>query len=209
MKHQPTNDRFEEFLRAAARGRNAPPPAPRDEMWAVIVEQRRARAHEAAVRGRWMRWAVGAAAVLAVGIGIGRVTVRSRAPVMTARAGESPAATYQAITGQHLERVEALLTIFRTEARAGRPDEQVSSAARGLLSTNRLLLDSPVAGDPRMKELLGELELVLAQIAQLSVERGVDPTDLIVHALEDNGVLLRLRSAIPAGPLGGSAQGAL
>ena len=46
----------------------------------------------------------------------------------------------------------------------------MTTAARSLLGTNRLLLDSPVATDPRMRQLLEDLELVLAQIAQLSAE---------------------------------------
>ena len=40
--------------------------------------------------------------------------------------------------------------------------------AGGLLLQTRLLLDSPVADDPEMQELLEELELVLAQIVSLS-----------------------------------------
>ena len=40
------------------------------------------------------------------------------------------------------------------------------AAARQLLATNRLLLDSPVA-DARLRPLLLDLELVLAEITQL------------------------------------------
>jgi hypothetical protein len=99
--------------------------------------------------------------------------------------------------------------MFRAEARGGRAGEQVSSTARTLLATNRLLLDSPVGTtDLKMRRLLEDLDLVLAQIAQLSAERGMDPTDLIIRALEDNGVLMRLRSAMPAGSVAGT-QGAL
>jgi hypothetical protein len=39
--------------------------------------------------------------------------------------------------------------------------------ARDLLTTTRLLLDSPAGADPARRELLETLELVLVQIARL------------------------------------------
>ena len=142
---------------------------------------------------------------------LGRLSVPAGAPgiSLAGRTGvAAPAAAYQAVAGQHFDRVETLLTMFKMEAGKGRPDAQMSNAARSLLTTNRLLLDSPAGNDPRMRQLLEDLDLVLAQIAQLSAERGMDPTDIIVRALEDNGVLLRLRAAVPAGA-SSSPQGAL
>jgi hypothetical protein len=175
------------------------------------VAGRRARSTEIRTRRRWIQWSVGIAAVLALGVGIGRLTAPGsgspREPVAYGVA--SPAATYQAVAGDHFGRVETLLTMFQAEVVNGRPDHNVSTAARGLLTTNRLLLDSPVGNDPRMHQLLEDLELVLAQIAQLSAEKGMDPSAMIVRALEDNGVLMRLRSAIPAGNGVINAQGAL
>ena len=99
--------------------------------------------------------------------------------------------------------------MFRSDARQGHRDAVSSRDASRLLSTNRLLLDSPAAADPEMRRLLEDLELVLAQIAQASAEQGTDPTEFILHALEENSVLLRLRAAMPA-PLGPAiAEGAL
>jgi len=207
------DDRFDAFVRDAAREYNRPPATPRDEMWSAITAARRSRAVELKTRRRWISWSAGIAAVLAIGIGIGRMTVTPGKTPVSVAAGDyavaDPAATYRAVAGDHFGRVETLLTMFRAEARTGRPDDHVTTAARSLLGTNRLLLDSPVATDPRMRQLLEDLELVLAQIAQLSAEQGMDPTQLIVKALEDNSVLLRLRSAVPAGQAVGGPQGAL
>ena len=110
---------------------------------------------------------------------------------------------------QYLSRTEALLTGFRSEARTGRIDLQFAGQARDLLTTTRLMLDSPAAADPRLKSLLEDLELVLAQIAQ--VPQGSDRADLqlINQGLEQRSVLLRLRTANPAGPGPVRAQGAL
>ena len=211
-----SDDRFDAFLKSAAADYNAPPAPPREEMWAEITAARRSRASEIVVRRRSLRWGIGIAAILALGVGIGRLTapdggernaIVSSVPVSDGVAG--PAATYRAVASDHLGRVETLLTMFRSEARGGRPDDHVSTAARGLLTTNRLLLDSPAGRDPRMRDLLQDLELVLAQIAQLSEEQGMDPTQMIVRALEDNSVLIRLRSAVPAGSPVINTQGVL
>ncbi len=202
------DERFNVFIQETARGYNEPPATPRDEMWSSIVAGRRSRAAEKKAQRRWISWAAGIAAVLAIGVGIGRFTAPGGNQVVASSGGiAGPAATYRAVAGDHFGRVETLLTMFSTEARNPRTDQQVSNTARNLLSTNRLLMDSPVADDPRLKHLLEDLDLVLAQIAQLSAERGMDPTEMIVSALEDNGVLLRLRSAVPAEPVMGT-QGA-
>ena len=204
-EHQ--DEKFDEFVQAAAKGYNPPPATPRDQMWTAIVAGRRSRSAEQVTRRRWTQWAVGIAAVLVVGVALGRLTAPA-GPLGSVPTVAGPTATYQAVAGDHFGRVETLLTLFRASARDGRADEHVTNNARALLVTNRLLMDSPVAGDPRMKQLLEDLDLVLAQIAQISAERGMDPTDLIVRALEDNGVLMRLRSAAPAGSVTG-ARGAL
>jgi hypothetical protein len=75
----------------------------------------------------------------------------------------------------------------------------VSRWARSLLADTRLLLDWPVERDPRMTVLLQELELLLAQIAQLGGAVPDGERSLIIEDLETNNVLPRLRSAIPAG----------
>jgi len=84
-----------------------------------------------------------------------------------------------------------------------------SATARGLLATNRLLLDSPAGTDPRLKFLLQDLELVLAQIAQLAPEGRSEDLKLITDGLEQDGMMVRLRSAVPAGTAGTYRQGAL
>ena len=64
-----------------------------------------------------------------------------------------------------------------------------------LLTSTRLLIDSPAASDPRFKDLLEDLELVLAQIAMLQSGRTRQEIDLITDALEERDVVPRIRSA--------------
>jgi hypothetical protein len=272
-----TDDRFEDFLRQAARDYNAPPEPPREEMWEVIAAARAARVPASVTpitplrRGRaWLRSGAAIAAILLIGVAIGRFSMRGRPDIVgaahpaservsgddslrgatdllpdgsrslasgppvaessatrasgsalprAARAPERYAAvrapagapggaagegaraggTYRAATLQHLMQAEVLLTSFRAESQSGVVDAQVATWARDLLSTTRLLIDSPAAADPQLRRLLDDLEIVLAQIAQLPAQRARGEMDLIDEAVEQRDVIARLRTALPAG----------
>ena len=71
------------------------------------------------------------------------------------------------------------------------------------------MLDSPAAQDARLKGLLEDLELVLAQIAQLPSSGDREGVRSINQGLDQRSVLLRLRTANPAGPGPVRTQGAL
>ncbi len=110
---------------------------------------------------------------------------------------------YRLVAAQTLGQAEMLLTSFRAETRAGGTlDPQVITWAGDVLSSTRLLLDSPAGRDPKLRPLLEDLELVLAQIVQLrdapAGAAGGD-TDLIDHALQQRDIMPRLRTVVPAG----------
>jgi hypothetical protein len=112
---------------------------------------------------------------------------------------------YQITTIQHLSEAEALLTSFKSHPTPDRQmDAQLGVWARQLLSNTRLLLDSPVANDPQRRPLLEDLELVLVQIVQLSPGSTPQDRDLIEKSLQQDHVMTRLRTAIPAGSQRGS-----
>jgi hypothetical protein len=203
-------DPLDRLLDQARAGYNPPPEAPREDMWAVIHSNRGNYRHgRRGLSGttRKLAWPLGIAALLALGFALGRVSrERPTAPSQTvaqhgpdARAGStSPALAGAAL--QHLSRTETFLTGFRLEARARVPDRTLLATARDLLGTTRLLLDSPDLRDQRVRQLLRELEVVLAQVAQLQVDPTREDADLIVRQLDEQGVLPRLRTSIPAGP---------
>lgn len=200
-----SDDQLDPRLLDAARAYNAPPETPRAAMWAAIEARRRENragersdTHVIPLRRRWwVGWAAAAAAVLAVGIGIGRVSVQ---PETVAWEGPSAnATTYRLAAQEHLGQSEAFLTLFRTSVQQ-QPDYRLASAsARQLLATNRLLLDSPAAIEPATRLLLEDLELVLAEIAQLSRQSRAQDLQLIRDGLEQGNVMPRLRTAVPAG----------
>ena len=110
---------------------------------------------------------------------------------------------YRLAAAQTLAQAEMLLTSFRTETRSGGSvDTQVITWAGDVLSSTRLLLDSPAGRDPNLRPLLEDLELVLAQIVQLrdapAGAAGGD-ADLIDHALQQRDIMPRLRTVVPAG----------
>ena len=219
------DDRLDDQLRDAAQDYNEPPETPRDAMWERIVALREAEKAEKAENGirplrpfrrfRPLAWAAGIAAVLALGIGLGRLSIDTAdtppaAPgaVATQTAPRVSTAAYQLATTEHLSQSEAFLTLFRASLPSYAGNQRLAAAtARQLLATNRLLLDSPAANDGRTRLLLQDLELVLAEIAQLSPQSRSRDLDLITEGLERGGVMSRLRTAVPSGP--STTQGAL
>jgi hypothetical protein len=191
------DDQLDERFREAARAYNAPPEAPREEMWARIQAGRRRDPRVLRFRPRPVLWAAAAAAVLAVGIGIGRVSVAPETARWEGSASNST--TYRLATQEHLSQSEAFLTLFRASV-GERADHRLASAsARQLLATNRLLLDSPAAVEPATRLLLEDLELVLAEIAQLSPRSRAEDLQLIRDGMERGNMMPRLRTAVPAG----------
>jgi len=214
MMPEHEDPRFDKWLKGQAESYHSPLPTPREKMWQRIVAERRRRSEHVIEIRPWMRWALAAAAVLAIGVGIGRWTARQPTPVSgTAVAANDAAANpdfvYQVAATQYLSRTEAFLTGFRADLRDGTPNARLASQARDLLSTTRLMLDSPAANDPRLRALLEDLELVLVQISQLQAGRGARDTDLITQGMDQSNVLPKLRSAIPAGPVPVRTEGAL
>jgi hypothetical protein len=210
------DDRLDEELSRAAQEYHRPPATPRDELWSSIQAARTRRRQEprVLVLRPWLRWGLAAAALLLIGVALGRLTMRPEP--QTIASTPSPNApersndlAYRVAAAQYLTSTEALLTGFRAEARGGfsRPDTQFVGEARELLATTRLMLNSPVAQDARLKSLLEDLEVVLVQIAQLPAEGGKQDLQLITEGLDQRSVLLRLRAATPRP--GTAARGAL
>ncbi len=204
------DQRFDELMREAAPTFRAPPEPPLDEMWASIEREHFGVAPRAKLWQRWYAPVIGMAATLFIGIGIGRVT--SEPAAGPAIQGQSAALApvdeiaddvtgpYRAVTSRYLGQAVALLVALpaSTEYNA---DGKLVERAGELLSTTRLLLDSPAADDPELRVLLDDLELVLAQVVRLSARRHEQEMELITDALEERDVLPRLQNAVTSFPL--------
>ena len=212
MMQEHEDPKFEQWLKGAAKSYHTPLPTPREEMWKRIEDARRNK-HVIELRP-WMRWAVAAAAVLILGIGIGRWTAHQPVAMVAAADSTAPAQSdlaYQVAATQYLSHTEAFLTSFRTDigSHGAANSARFAGQARDLLSTTRLMLDSPAAKDQRLRSLLEDLELVLVQISQLDPSHDGHDTDLITQGMNQSNVLPKLRSAIPAGPVPVRTEGAL
>jgi hypothetical protein len=139
-------------------------------------------------------------------------TVR-RAPNATGPATASPAdpsRLYRLAAAQTLTQAEALLTAYRAgdvTARDPQTARQLGTWGREVLSSTRLLMDSPAGDDPSLRALFSDLELVLVQIIHLS-GAPLDAADraLIDEVLKSRDLLPRIRTAVPAG-VAGAASG--
>lgn len=209
-----SDDRFDQQMEEAVRDYHRPPETPREEMWAALqAERRRRRATPRVVvlRPAW-RWGIGMAAVLALGIAIGRLIrpTPSATPAAAAARRSGDDVAYQVAAAQYLSHTEALLTGFRADTRGGeRPDTQFLAQARDLLGSTRLLLDSPAGRNPQLRPLLEDLEVVLAQIAVLAASPDTADVELINQGIDQRSVLTRLQTAIPAGSVPAHIQGAI
>jgi hypothetical protein len=216
-------DRLDEQLREAARDYNAPPPTPRERMWARIADERRSRrpARPAFRRTRRIWYPVAAAAVLLLGIAIGRWglnatqpaggRVATRVPADRSPRGATTTAThgtdrdeiavYRYAAAPVLSKAELLLTQFQAGRAAAGDDADFSSRAAALLVETRLLLDSPAAENTELRMLLGDLELILARIVRIAAQQEEDERVWAEQGLEERAILPRLRANIPFGPL--------
>lgn len=217
-----TEEKFQEFLRDAAQDYHRPPEPPRAEMWQAIRAARRAHEAERArraggvFRSPLVRWGVGVAAALVIGIGIGRLMPRGAGTQLaegpdaeSAAETARPSAAYRYAATDHLGQVEMFLTAFRVDARSGRPVSDSPDQARQLLSTTRLLLDSPASADAQLRMLLEDVELVLVQISQFAGPQDDEELDLIDDSMERRSVLLRLQTALTGQPGMAGVQGVL
>lgn len=198
---------------------NRPPEVPAHEMWARVQAEIERRPDVPGVvpirrteRLAWPRaaaWAAAASVVLALGVGLGRWSapgLGEPATVGTGVAVEARVASAEPgvalLTARHLESTESLFSLVRADAHAGTIDRDVGRWGRTLLLETRMLLDAGGAEHPVLGELLLDLEVLLAQVALLdttvSPERAREELDLILRGLDNQSMMARIQSALPA-----------
>lgn len=216
--HEPPPTPREEMwtrIEAERRARRLAPVSPQRRWW-MTASALAATLLLGIALGTWMEGRKGTAGPVPPTLAVGptvppgtQPAAPAPAPVRGARPAIGPApnpnggasATFDAAAADHLGRAEALLTTFNTESAHGDLDPQIGAWAGDLLTTTRLLLDSPRARDPRTRKLLSDLELVLAQIAQLKAKPDSQPDELeiIEQAVRSQNMMTRLRDATPPG----------
>ena len=202
---------FAELVEEMKTSHHTPPPVPTERLWARIDA---ARGAPPVRRRPWPLWQVGlaAAAVLVLGIAVGRFGLRPDAgPVVAERPEPGPhqeqpvtdappdPATVQPLVRHAavslFNRADALLTDLQTGDCAGRDLSPLPAWAGGMLTQTRLLLDTNLNRDAETRALLQDLELVLMRIASLTTQDCSTDVDRIRQDLKDKSTLDRLRLA--------------
>ena len=212
----PGDPAFDAWIERLAPEVNVPPATPRMAMWDAIQKAQAAPAPVVSITSRrrtaWV-WPAAIAAALLVGVGVDRYMLTSpitapAAPNTSLRssADSTSSRLYRVAAVQTLTQAEALLTAYRSTDLANRNPaaaKQLGQWGREVLSSTRLLLDSPAGEDPQLRALLDDVELVLVQIIRLSGS-APDSTEraLIDGAMREHQLLPRIRTAVPAGNVG-------
>ncbi|HEY4101188.1 MAG TPA: hypothetical protein VGM20_09955 [Gemmatimonadales bacterium] len=192
---------LDQALQQAARSWRVENDLPLDAIWErVLAEAFRAPSRRAP---GWSAVGIAAAAALVIGVAGGRLWGRrSATPAVhtaaTASGALIPAAANdpnQVEMGDLLGRTAVLLAALRTDSTARPFDPQLTREGARLLTTTRLLLDAPIGADPRLRNLLQDLELVLAQVARLEPEHRRDEIQFIRTAVDEHDIVPRLRTA--------------
>lgn len=210
------DDQFEEIIDQAGKEYNLPPAIPREEMWEAIVAESMPPAARVvriapqaggpsrqSARRPWLGWATAAVALLVLGVGIGRLSAPENPAVGGAPATliATSAEPLRVVTQEHLASAEALLSVVKTDARAGRIEADISAWGTRLLFETRLLMNSAGGQDVAVVELLRDLELILVQVVRLredGVRGGSEDLRLIAEGMKDQNVMMRIRAMLPA-----------
>jgi hypothetical protein len=220
---------FDEWISKMAPTLNAPDVTPRIDMWRAIEAAGKSDRDAARddvpgvlpLRRRPWRLMSMIAAALLLGVALDRLALRREgsgsgvtgpgiAAGTTGTDSSDPTRLYRMAAAQTLTQAEALLTAYRASEPGRNPvaARELGRWGRDILSSTRLLIDSPAGSDARLRSLLDDLELVLVQIIDLSGgPLEASERALIDRALEDRDLLPRIRTAVPAAPaMSGSAD---
>lgn len=208
-----SEDRLDKIIDTAADHYNVPPVNPPfEQMWTAIEAEAFApkvqsiapapRTSSSLATNPWLRMA----AVLVLGVAIGRYSMPAKAPVVeptTAAVAPSPAnleASYQLSAERYLGQTVTLVAGLPKQLQSGRIDSAYVARASESLTQLRLLMDSPAANDPRLRALFEDLELVLVQVVQMPAKGSAIDAKLIRQAMREKDVMPRLVDAVAETP---------
>lgn len=214
-----TDERLQHLIDEAAPTYRLPKDPPLDAMWdrierehfdaTAVLAPAATRTKVVPLRGamgmrRWLAPLAGIAATLLVGIGIGRFTAQPASEVpMVANATDLdslgvPTAVdpLKRTTSEYLDEAAQLLVSLPRDVNS--VDASFVADARQMLTRTRLLLDSPMAAEPRMRDMLEDLELLLAQVVRLRAAPRAEELTFIADAMDERDMVPRLRTVAAA-----------
>ena len=205
-----SEDRLEQIINTAADHYNVPPVNPPfDQMWTAIEAEAFAPQVQALAPRRtslagnpWLRMA----AVLVLGVAIGRLTMQAPASPPATIVASAPVqpndaqASYQLSAERYLGQTVTLLASLPRQLQTGGTDSAYITKASESLAQLRMLMDSPAANNPRLRALFEDLELVLVQVVQMPSSGSPSEAKLIRQAMQERDVMPRLFDAVAETP---------
>lgn len=206
---QMNDDELDRVLNSVRETYRVPPEPPLETMWTAIDERLMSSPARWSLPRRAAPWALiglAAAAALVMGIGVGRYTAAPASLESARTVADASLPTEAQLISEIAAPLQRTATNYFGEAEAllrdveGGSQGRYGAQATTLLATTRLLLDSPAATDGRLRELLEDLELILAQIATLrstgSPAHRQEELNMIRSALAERDVVPRVRTAV-------------
>jgi hypothetical protein len=212
---------MDDALRRAAASYHAPPAhPPLDPMWASM--EGRVAAALAASAGsapipitrraarkpvvRWAAWGASLAATFVLGFGLGRrqepspdalppVASAARTPSAEPAATTPASPVFQAAASRHFAASAQRLAELEQGVERGRVPADVQAWSRELLVRTRILMDGPAGRDARLRPILRDLEMVLAQTAALGASTAPTEARITSRTIRDTRMVPRLRGA--------------
>jgi hypothetical protein len=182
-------DRFEEFVRAAIED---VPAVPRDEMWAHIEQARRFRRPRDS-RRQWLAWGVALAAMLVIGIALGRVSMSRQTPAMQEQVAQTDAARSPVADTQPLNRSAAQPRVAPAGPLGNRAPNAPTNAAYTLAALEHLgrveVLLTAVSSGSVDQQLVGWAKDMLTS-TQLLLDSPAANDPRMAHLLQDLELLL-------------------
>ena len=204
-----SEDRLDKIIDTAADHYNVPPVNPPfEQMWTAIESETFGR-QIGPVAGRkgfslannpWLRMA----AVLVLGVAIGRVSTRPAPTPETPTPLNEPVvnaeASYEMSAERYLGQAVTLVAGLPRQLQTGRIDSAYAARATESLATLRQLMDSPAASNPRLRALFEDLELVLVQVVLMPANGSAFEAKMIRQAIQERDVMPRLVDAVAETP---------
>ena len=197
-----TEKELEELIRSVGSTYRQPADPDREAIWHQIEGRAFGTRTSIAARRPVLLHGLAYAAVLVIGIGIGSLarsgpSARPAAPPPESAGLLVPASTasepspFVGVARDYFQQSTALIVSVAADLRTGHILPGTMTRARELLSTTRLLLDGNLP-DPALRDLLQDLELVLAQVVQLPAGQPAPDAQLIAETMDQREVLSRL-----------------
>lgn len=186
------------------RTRKDPGPAFWDGYWDNLEEKLNEADKPKSTILRWNGWAaraLAAAAILVIGIWLGRSTQQNTAPLPSAMqptSAQAELAAYNQRTADYLQRSKVLILGLINFENGSDDPFTLNTPKQRQISEDLLKMAAELKKDDngqahtRLNKLIADLEVILMQIANLEAEHDMDAIEMVKSGVDRKGILLKI-----------------